>query len=39
MLPGGLGIYLVQQYADELDYRYENEQNIIIFVKRGTAED
>ena len=39
MLPGGLGIYLVQQYADELDYRYENEQNIITFVKRGTAED
>jgi len=39
MLPGGLGIYLVQQYADGLDYRYENEQNIITFVKRGTAED
>lgn len=37
--PGGLGIYMVQKYADKLDYRYEDEKNILTFIKKGTASE
>lgn len=31
---GGLGIYLLRQVMDEISYRYENGQNILVLVKR-----
>lgn len=31
---GGLGIFLARQYVDDLQYRREGEQNIIILVKK-----
>jgi anti-sigma regulatory factor (Ser/Thr protein kinase) len=30
---GGLGIYLVQTWADELEYQYENGENIVTLKK------
>ncbi len=31
---GGLGIFLARQYTDTLDYRREDDQNIVILTKR-----
>lgn len=31
---GGLGIFLARQYTDTLDYRRENDQNIVILTKK-----
>jgi anti-sigma regulatory factor (Ser/Thr protein kinase) len=30
---GGLGIILIKQYMDEVQYRYKNKQNILILKK------
>lgn len=30
---GGLGIHIVKQTMDQLDYRYENGQNILTMIK------
>ncbi len=37
--PGGLGIHLVKQYSDELDYRRENGQNVVAVKKRLYEEE
>lgn len=34
---GGLGVFLVRQVMDEISYRYENRQNILVMIKRKTA--
>ncbi|MFA4860996.1 ATP-binding protein [Methanoregula sp.] len=34
---GGLGIFLIRQVMDEIVYRYENEKNILVMVKRKPA--
>lgn len=31
---GGLGIYMVKKSMDEVDYRYEDEKNIVIIRKK-----
>jgi len=31
---GGLGIFMVKKTMDEVDYRYENNQNILTLVKK-----
>jgi anti-sigma regulatory factor (Ser/Thr protein kinase) len=31
---GGLGIYLVKYFADELEYEYSNNKNQFIFIKK-----
>jgi len=33
---GGLGIFLVRQVMDEISYRYENGQNILVMIKKKT---
>ena len=30
---GGLGIYLAKKSVDEMRYRYENGQNVLVLVK------
>jgi anti-sigma regulatory factor (Ser/Thr protein kinase) len=32
-VPGGLGIHLVRQYTDSIDYRRENQKNIVTLRK------
>ncbi len=32
---GGLGIYMVKKSVDEIDYKYENGQNVLTLKKRG----
>lgn len=32
--PGGLGIHLIQHYTDSLEYRRENDKNIVSIRKR-----
>jgi serine/threonine-protein kinase RsbW len=34
---GGLGVFLIRQVMDEISYRYENRQNILILIKRKTG--
>ena len=36
---GGLGIYLVKNTMNQVDYRYENEQNILTIQKDITDEE
>jgi serine/threonine-protein kinase RsbW len=31
---GGLGIFLIRQVMDEVTYRYENNKNILVLVKK-----
>lgn len=31
---GGLGIFLVRQYTDNIDYRRENDRNIVTLTKK-----
>lgn len=31
---GGLGIFLIRQYTDEVDYKREHEQNIVTLTKK-----
>jgi anti-sigma regulatory factor (Ser/Thr protein kinase) len=31
---GGLGIFLMRQYTDEIEYRRENEKNIVTLTKK-----
>jgi len=31
---GGLGVFLIRQVMDEIVYRYENGQNILVMIKR-----
>jgi len=33
--PGGLGVYLIQNLADSLDYEYGNGQSRVIFTKES----
>lgn len=33
--PGGLGVYLIQNLADSLEYEYENGQSRVIFTKKS----
>ena len=30
---GGLGIFLTKELADELEYKYENDENHLIIIK------
>ena len=30
---GGLGIYLTKKYMDKIEYRYENDENILTIKK------
>ncbi len=32
--PGGLGVFLVKQIADELHYEFQNGRNVLIFRKK-----
>jgi serine/threonine-protein kinase RsbW len=34
---GGLGVFLIRQVMDEISYRYENGQNILVMIKRKTG--
>ena len=34
---GGLGVFLVRQVMDEISYRYENGQNILVMIKKKTG--
>jgi serine/threonine-protein kinase RsbW len=34
---GGLGVFLIRQVMDEISYRYENGQNILVLIKRKTG--
>jgi serine/threonine-protein kinase RsbW len=33
--PGGLGVYLIQNLADSLDYEYRDGQSRVIFTKES----
>ncbi|MFA4877829.1 MAG: ATP-binding protein [Methanoregula sp.] len=35
---GGLGIFLIRQVMDSIVYRYEDNKNILVLVKRKTAD-
>jgi len=35
---GGLGIFLIRQVMDGIVYRYENNKNILVLVKRKTSD-
>jgi anti-sigma regulatory factor (Ser/Thr protein kinase) len=35
--PGGLGVYLIQNLADSLDYEYGDGQSRVIFTKESGA--
>ncbi|WP_321504437.1 ATP-binding protein [uncultured Methanoregula sp.] len=35
---GGLGIFLIRRVMDEIVYRYENNKNILVLVKRKKAD-
>jgi anti-sigma regulatory factor (Ser/Thr protein kinase) len=34
---GGLGVFLVRQVMDEISYRYENGQNVLVMIKKKTG--
>jgi serine/threonine-protein kinase RsbW len=34
---GGLGVFLIRQVTDEIVYRYENGQNILVLIKRKSV--
>jgi anti-sigma regulatory factor (Ser/Thr protein kinase) len=34
---GGLGVFLIRQVMDEIAYRYENGQNILVLIKRKSV--
>jgi anti-sigma regulatory factor (Ser/Thr protein kinase) len=34
---GGLGVFLVRQVMDEISYRYENGQNVLVIIKKKTG--
>ena len=34
---GGLGVYLVRQVMDKVDYQYENGKNILVLIKQRTG--
>jgi anti-sigma regulatory factor (Ser/Thr protein kinase) len=34
---GGLGVFLVRQVMDEISYRYENRQNVLVMIKKKTG--
>ncbi len=36
--PGGLGLYLLQNIVDELEYEYENRRSRVIFTKESGTE-
>jgi len=31
--PGGLGIYFIKKYMDEVDYQYQDHKNVLTLVK------
>ena len=35
--PGGLGVYLIQNLADSLDYEYIDGQSRVVFTKESRA--
>jgi serine/threonine-protein kinase RsbW len=34
---GGLGIFLTRQVMDDIQYRYENDKNILILTKKRSG--
>ena len=37
--PGGLGLHLIQNLVDTLDYQYQDGRGEVIFTKRSAIED